>query len=142
MKILAVLGLAVLLGGCPKGGYHDAVVAEHDFTVGLAAVQQAELTEFQAGRIDAAEHQALESGIAILATAGQVLNQALTANAANTTLSADFQGVVNALQALLNSGVTGIKNAQSKQVLTVALQTINATLQNVGTLLAQAKGTS
>ena len=135
-RAFCTLVLSVFLCGCPKSAYHDAVVAEHDFTVGLAAVQQAEMTEFQSGRIDAVEHQKLEAGIGQLAQAGQVLNGALTTNAANTTILADFSGVTAALQALLDNGVLGVKNATSKQVLTVALQTINATLKNVGVLLA------
>ena len=136
MRILPVLLLAVALSGCPKTAYHDAVVAEHDFKLGVQSFQQAEMVEFQAGRIDAAEHQKLEGGIAQIGTAAQTLVTALQGGAVNTTVQQDFATVSAAVTTLLNDGVLGIKNPTSQALLKTLIQTIQAILANVGSLLS------
>jgi hypothetical protein len=137
MRIIATLVFAVVLIGCPaKGPYHDAVVAEHDFKTGVASFQQAEIKEFQAGRIDAATHQKLESGIEKVGLAGQTLVTALQSGAANATVQADFTTVSAALLDLLNNGVLGIKDPTSQALLKTIVQTAQAILSNVGSLLS------
>ena len=132
---VSILGAALLLGGCPKGAYHDAVVAEHSFTTSLNSFQQAEQTEFQAGRIDAGEHQKIEAGIGKAAQAAQVLVASLQSGAANSTVQQNFQTVISAVGDLLNNGVLGIKNAQSQATLAAALKVAQAVLNNVSSLI-------
>ncbi len=134
-----VLALAVTVwcAGCPKNAYHDAVVAEHDFKLGVQSFQQAEIQEFQSGRIDATEHQKIEGGVAQVGTAAQTLVASLQQGAANTTVQQNFATVSAALTALLNEGVLGIKNVTSQALLRTIIQTAQAILANVGTLLAQ-----
>jgi len=136
-KIATVLALALALSGCPHGAYHSAVVAEHDFTTGLKSFQQAEMIESQNGRIDATEHQKLEAGIEKVATAAQTLVTSLQGGVANTTVQQNFATVGAALNDLLDNGVLGVKNDQSKTLLKTLIQTVQAILANVGSLLAQ-----
>lgn len=140
-KIAIVLALALALSGCPKGAYHSAVVAEHDFTTGLKSFQQAEMIESQNGRIDAAEHQKLEAGIEKAAMAAQILVTSLQSGAANSTVQQNFATVGAALNDLLDNGVLGVKNDQSKLLLKTLIQTVQAILSNVGSLLTQPAAT-
>lgn len=137
ITFILALAVAAFCAGCPKGAYHDAVVAEHDFKLGVAAFQQAEIQEFQAGRIELVEHQKLEGEVERIGQAAQVLVSSLQSGASNTTIQANFSTVSAALTSLIDNGVLGIKNTQSQQLLKTLLQTVQAILANVGTLLAQ-----
>jgi hypothetical protein len=136
-KVAPILILALALSGCPSGAYHSAVVAEHDFKTSVQAFQQAEMVEFQAGRIDATEHQKIEAGIERIGTAAQTLVGSLQAGAANTTVQQNFATLSQAVTDLLNNGVLGIKNPQSQLLVKTVLQTAQAILANVSILLAQ-----
>lgn len=134
--ITATLALTFALSGCPSTQYHKAVVAEHDFKLAVQSFQQAEIVEFQSGRIDQDEHQRLEAAVEKVAHAGQTLTTSLQAGAMNTTVLQNFQTLSDALTDLQNSGVLGIKNPQSQQLLKVTVQTAQAILSNVATLLS------
>jgi len=137
MKLFAVLALsAVMMVGCPSSKYHDAVIAEHDFKLAVASFQQAEIQEHTAGRIDDAEHQKIEAAIEKVGNAGQTLVTSLQGGVANTTVQQNFATVGVALNNLLDTGVLGIKNANSQALLKTLIQTIKAILDNVGSLLA------
>lgn len=139
MKRLAVLAvplLAVCLAGCPKGPYHDAVVAEHDFKSAVQAFQQSELAEHTNGRIDTAEHERIEAGIEKVGLAAQVLVNSLQAGASNITVQQNFTTISNSLDSLVVSGVFGVKNAQSQNLLSTLVKAIQAILQNIGSLLS------
>lgn len=128
--------ISLFSSGCPSSSYHRAVVAEHDFKLAVQSFQQAEMTEYQSGRIDAVTHKQLEAGIEKVALAGQTLTTSLQQGANNTTVSQNFSSVSSALTDLMNNGVLGIKNDNSKRLLTVTIQTAQAILQNVQSLLA------
>jgi hypothetical protein len=134
--IAVVLMLGMFVAGCPKGAYHDAVVAEHDMKSGVAAFQQAEMQEYQAGRIDLATHQQLEAGVEKVGLAAQVLVSSLQAGAANTTVQQNFDTMGQAVNDLLANGVLGVKDTTSKQVLKTLIETIQAILKNIGSLLS------
>ena len=135
MKHLAVvLIMALALSGCPGTAYHKAVVAEHDFTTALKSFQQAEMVEAQSGRIDAIEHQKLEAGVETVANAAQVLVASLQSGAANATIEQNFATVSQALNDLMAAGI-GIKNPTSQALVKASLQTAQAILANVSTLL-------
>lgn len=138
---VAVLCLALTLAGCPQSTFHAATVAEHDFAVSVQSFQQAEMQEFQAGRIDAAEHQKLEAGIEKVGLAGQTLVTSLQAGAANTSVQQNFGTLSQAVNDLLSNGVIPVKNAQSQALIKAVLQTAQAILSNVSTLLAQSSTT-
>jgi hypothetical protein len=139
---MAVFGLAVMLWsamaiGCPKAtAYHDAVVAEHDFKLGVASFQQAEIKEFQASRIDAATHQKLEHGVEQVGIAAQVLVSSLQSGASNTTIQQNFATVGMALNSLVTDGVAGIKDPNTVALLTAIIKTAQDILSNVGSLLS------
>lgn len=136
-KVAPILILALALSGCPSTAYHSAVVAEHDFKTSVQAFQQAEMVEFQAGRIDATEHQKIEGGVERVGLAAQTLVSSLQQGAANTTVQQNFSTLSQAVTDLLNNGVLGIKNPQSQALVKAVLQTAQAILANVSTLLAQ-----
>jgi len=136
LACIAVFALAIAMTGCPKGPYHDAVVAEHDFTSALQAFQQAEMAEHTNGRIDQAEHQRLEGGIEKLALGAQNLVIALQKGSSNITIQQNFTTVSDLLNALVVDGVFGVKNAQSQNLLSTLIKTVQAILQNVGSLLS------
>jgi hypothetical protein len=134
--MLVVTLVAVLCVGCPSSAYHSAVVAEHDFSTALKSFQQAEILEFQNGRIDQVEHQKIEAGVEKVGLAAQVLVGSLQSGAANTTVQQNFATLSAAVADLMNSGVLGIKNAQSQQLVKLVLQTAQAILSNISSLLA------
>lgn len=137
MKLLLALVLALSFAGCAaRGPYHAAVIVEHDASSVVKAFQQAEMAEFQAGRISAAEHQKLEAGIEKVALAGVALNNALQAGvpASVTGSLATFTQAVSDLNA---SGVLGVKNQQSQAVLTTSINTLNAIIANLKGSLPQ-----
>lgn len=136
MKIFAVIALAVCLAGCPKSAYHSAVVGEHDFTTALQSFQQAELAEYTSGRIAQDEHQRIEGAVAQIATGTQVLVTALQSGATNVTVQQDFTTISNSLNALMVNGVFSVKNPQSQNLLAVLVKSIQAILQNVGSILS------
>src|SRR5258705_376026 len=115
LSVMFLFACMVALAGCPQSQYHSAVIAEHDFHLVVQSFQQAEMVEFQAGRIGADEHRQLEGGIEKVALAGQTLTTSLQQGAANTTVQQNFATVSTAVTDLLNNGVLGIKNTQSQQ---------------------------
>ncbi len=135
-KIVLLSALILPLSGCPSSAYHNAVVAEHDAKSVVQAFQQAVIIEHTAGRISDAENANIETHILQVATAGQTLTTALQQGASQTTVLADLQVLVDAVNSLNTGGVLGIKNAQSQAALTAALNAIKAVLANVQTLLS------
>jgi len=133
--VAVLLVVAVFSSGCPKGAYHGAVVAEHAFTSGLGAFQKAEIAEYQNGRISVEEHHKIEAGIEKIGTSGIILVNAMQSGAANPTISADLQLLIDSTTALMNDGVLGVKNPNSQAILKASLQTAQAVLSNVQTEL-------
>lgn len=142
LAVVLLIAVSVALGGCPKSAYHSAVVAEHDFKLGVASFQQAEMLEFQNGRISPEEHQRLEAGVEKVGLSASVLVGSLQSGAANTTVQQNFTTVSGAVGDLLNNGVLGIKNPTSQQLLRALLLTGQAILTNVGQLLAMPVSTT
>lgn len=139
MKLMAVLLLSITLwaSGCPpKGAYHDAVTAEHDFAQVVQHFQQAEIQEHTDGRIDDATHQKIEAGVEKVGLAAQTLVTSLQSGASNTTVKQNFDTVAAALNTLLDDGVLGIKNPNSVLLLKTLISTAQAILKNVGSLLS------
>jgi len=136
IAVLLVPILALYMAGCPQSAYHSAVVAEHDFSAALQAFQQAEMAEHTNGRIDQAEHQRLEAGIEKVALGALALVDSLQKGASNTTVQQNFTSISNLLNALVVDGVFGVKNPQSQNLLSTLIKTIQAILQNVGSLLS------
>jgi hypothetical protein len=137
MKRLVVFAMAVVLTGCPSNtAYHSAVVAEHDFATGVQAFQQAEIKEFQAGRIDGATHQKLERGVEQVGIAAQVLVTSLQNTASNTTVKQNFDTVATALSSLVTDGVAGIKDPTTVTLLTTLIKAAQDILSNVASILS------
>jgi predicted transcriptional regulator YheO len=136
LNFFAIPILVICLAGCPSTAYHSAVVAEHDFVTALQSFQQAELAEHTNGRIDLAEHQRIEAAVEKIATSTQVLVTALQAGANNVTVQQDFTAIGNAVNTLQVDGVFNVKNAQSQNLLATLVKSIQAILQNIGSILS------
>jgi hypothetical protein len=142
-RFIPVLIVAVVLTGCAaRGAYHNAVVIEHDTKTIVQAFQQAEMAEFNAGRIGADEHQKLEAGVEKVALAGQTVTVALQAQASQTTILGDVNILVQAVSDLGNNGVLGVKNPQSLAVLNTALNALKALISNLQTEVGAAQTTT
>jgi outer membrane lipoprotein SlyB len=130
-RLVLAIALTLPLAGCAaRGPYHAAVVVEHDASSVVQALQQAEITEFNAGRISASEHQTLEAGIQKVALAGVALNNALSAGVP-TSITGALNAFVQTVTDLNTSGVLSIKNQQSQQILTTSINTLKAIIANL-----------
>lgn len=137
--LFATLALSVfLLAGCPSN-YHTLVTLEHDFDSSVKALQAGSTAEFQAGNIDQPTNQAIEGVVLKLAQAGQQINTLLAQNASKQTIAAQAANISADLQSLLASGLAGVKNATTKQELTVLIQATQAIVANFTTELGSAK---
>lgn len=132
-RVLYVL-LFLLIAGCAaRGPYHAAVVINHDAVTITKAFQQAEISEFNAGRLSLEEHQKLEAGVEKVALAGQTVTMALQAQASQTTVLGDVGVLVQAVSYLGSNGVLGVHNPQSLAVLNTALNALKALIANLQT---------
>jgi len=132
MKKLPVLLLALVLCGCAAHGpYHAAVVVNHDARTITQTFQQVEIAEFNAGRISADEHRALEAGVEKVGLAGQSVTSALQQAGPQSDVLAKISVLVQAVSELNANGVLAVKNPTSKAALSVAIQGIQALLLNL-----------
>lgn len=128
--LLAAPALFFLMAfSCSK--YHTAVVVEHDFVTAVTAFQQGETALYQNGTVSQAEHVAIETKIAAVASAGQQLNSLLAANATPQAITTQIQLVVAAVSDLNTNGVLQIKNPSSQATLSTALKVISDIVANI-----------
>ena len=114
---------------------HQAVVAEHDFKVGVAAAQTIEINEFKAGNISPAFHQQFEQTILKVAQVGEQVTNDLAAGASNATIVSELSTIATSLQTLVSEGAIGIKNPTTQTNINTALQAAIALVQNLETAL-------
>jgi hypothetical protein len=129
--LLLLIPVMLLTQAFACNKYHTAVAIEHDFTIAVKAFQDGETALFQAGNISPAEHQLIESKIAQVAVVGQALNNLITANATQQSVSAEVKLLTAAITDLNNNGVFQVKNPQAQAQLKVALQAISDIVQNL-----------
>lgn len=115
--------------------YHTAVVVEHDFTIAVKAFQDGETNLFNTGQISQAEHQAIEAKVAQVAIVGQALNNLITTNATQQSVTAEMQLLTAAVADLNANGVFQVKNPQAQQSLKLALQAVQDIVANLGVAL-------
>lgn len=120
-------------------GYHNAVLAEHDFDLSVKAAQQIEEAEFQAGHLSASEHANFQTIILQIAQGGKGVANLLQANASKQTVISEISLVDNTIQQAIDSGAASIKNPTTKQNLTAALQAADAIVKNLETFVGGGK---
>lgn len=114
---------------------HQAVVAEHDFKVGVQAAQKIEINEFAAGNITPAFHQQFELTILHVGQIGEQVSRDLAAGASNATVVAELATIASSLQVLVSEGAVGVKNPTTQANINTALQAAIALVQNLETSL-------
>src|SRR5258706_8925747 len=93
MYAVLLLPILLIMAGCPKGAYHDAVVIEHDASATVKAYKKAVEMEYANGRITQIERANQEEYIEKIAIAGKKMNADLQAAAANVTITDDLNSL-------------------------------------------------
>lgn len=120
---------------------HNLILMEHDFKSSVAALQQAEVNEFQAGNVDAATHQQIQTIVLQLAQGGQQIAVLLQQNATKQTVLSEVNLINQSLQDLLANGVLHVKNPTTQANLRIMLQAIQDIVNNFSTALGSAPQT-
>jgi hypothetical protein len=139
IALLILSGCAKTTGvpGLPSGtntALAKVVQAESDVSAGVAAALQITTTLYSAGDLDKATASQIA---AVLATITAANGQAIALTKGLVTISASQAltlqtleaPITTALQNLVNSGLVGIKNANTKAAITASLSTLLVTLQ-------------
>jgi len=126
------LGVLLSFSGCAamhQGTVtHKVTVAQHNLLTVVAAFEDAEIAEYNAGFIPADVHLKIQQIVKQVALGGKDLDQALAANADATTIKAKIDVIYKLLDQLQTDGLTGVKNDKSKAVLELALNQIKTLL--------------
>ena len=130
MKKLLFIPLACLLmvtTGCPKGS-KSLATASDAISHGLADAQQAEEQGVTAGVVSPEADSTFKSDLAKVANAGLVLDNAIRANEAATTLSPKVNSFLDAFNTLDNQGLFGIKDPAVRLAISTALNGAEASI--------------
>ena len=114
---------------------HQAVIAEHDFKVGVQAAQNIEINEYKAGNIPQAFHVQFEQTILKVSQVGEQVSKDLAAGVSNATIATELTSIAASLQQLISEGAVGIKNPTTQTNVNTALQAAVALVQNLITAL-------
>ena len=134
-RLAAILMVSVLLMGFAC--QNKAAVASRDIATAVKAFQTAEISLHQqkdaAGilKISDAEHLVIQKYIKAVAISGKAANNCIRASSGPACADQGIQ----AAQDLLNHGLAGIKNEQSKQQLQIIAQSILLAWNNFKVLL-------
>jgi hypothetical protein len=130
--LVGVLFTFVLCSGfvCTGSQLHKATIAEHDFKTTVQGFQNAEIAEFQAGHIDAALHQQIQSWILQVAEGGLALTKLIQSSNGAGAL-AEVNNINVTIQTLLNQGVLQIKNPTTVTMLETALLAVQTVITQV-----------
>jgi hypothetical protein len=141
-KLLTIaLASTLALGGCAawRAGsvQHKVTVAQHNFLTVVTAFQDAEIAEHDQGFVPNDTHVTIQGIVKKVALAAKDLDEALIANADAATLKAKLTVIYGLLDQLQADGLTGIKNAEKKATLQLALNQIKTLLDLALTQVAQ-----
>jgi len=124
LACIAVFALAISMAGCPSSSVtHKIVIAQHDFRIGVQALQDAEIAvNNQPGQLIApALHVQMQAYIQKVALAGMDLDDALAKNVPVSTLQTKLTAIMDLLDVLNNQTLLGIKDANAKTTLQSAI---------------------
>ena len=124
LAIIATFALAVTLAGCPTNSVtHKIVIAQHDFRIGVQALQDAEIAvNNQPGMlISPSLHTQMQTYIQKVALAGMDLDDALSKNFPVSKLKTKLTSILDLLDVLNNQTLLGVKDANAKTTLESAI---------------------
>ena len=118
-KMLAVPLLALILMGaaCEDDKFRRASLAVNDFTIGLQAFQEAEIAAHNQGYVDHPTHRVIQEAVAKAAQASLVMTQAIRNTRNSPGAIGGIKAALDATQSLLDTGLAGVKNPQTKSQL-------------------------
>ena len=125
--VALVLVATMVLAACPSSTTQKVATISKDFAASVSAAQQAEITFYNAGKISADEHRAIETGFLQVSKVGPAIDAAVVAGNKAGILAALDSGI-SSLQTLIDSGVGNVKNADSKATLESLLLIAKSTL--------------
>lgn len=136
LPLVAVLAFILCSGFvCSSSQIHQATVAEHDFKIAVMGFQNVEIAEFQAGHIEAEYHQKIQGYILQVASGGAAITDLLAKSDKAGALQ-ELTSIDGIMQKLLSDGVLGVKNPTTKASLQIALQSVQAIITNIQTMLS------
>lgn len=132
-KLLPILLLSscLTLNGCgPMAGTltHKVTIAQHNFLQVVNGFEDAEIANYQDGKIPSNVHLTIQTIVNKIALAGKDLDQAVVSGANATTLQSKIAVIGSLLAQLETDGLTGIKNLTVKATLELALNQIKIVL--------------
>ena len=131
-----LIGLACLMmAGCNGTTAQKLSQASVAFSQALLTFQQGEQLAVSAGKISPAEDVAIQKELVSVGQAGLALNQAIRANETAPNVSAQLDAVIVAINSLIQNGVLGVKDANTKQELQVALTGAEAAIAVVASVV-------
>ncbi len=133
--VAIVLCITMLLAGCPPGTAQKLAQASDMFSKGLLTFQRGEQLAVQQGRISAAEDIRIQGALVRVGTAGLALNTAIRANKSALNVSTELNNVIDAVNSLIQDGVLGIKDANTKQELSLALTGAEAAIAVIASVV-------
>ena len=115
-KVMLVLPMLFLLLGaaCEDDKFKRASLAVNDFTIGLQAFQEAEIAARNAGFVDAPTHIKIQESVAKAAQASMVMTEAIRNTRNSPGAVGGIKAALDSTQSLLDTGLAGVKNPQTK----------------------------
>lgn len=136
MKLKSLALVAVLiLSGCNATTAQKLSQASDVFSKSLLTFEQGEQLAVQQGRISAAEDVKIQSALVRVGTAGLALNAGIRANESAPNVSTELNAVIDAVNTLIQDGVLGIKDANTKQELSLALTGAEAAIAVIASVV-------
>jgi hypothetical protein len=133
-KLLAVVML-LSMAACNASTAQKLSQASDVFSKALLTFQQGEQLAVQAGKISAQEDTVIQGALIQVGTAGQALNKAIRANESAPNVEAELNNVIDAVNSLIQSGVGGIKDVNTKQELNLALTGAEAAIAVIASVV-------
>jgi len=132
ITLLMLFMLSIVMAGCVKGtATHKVTVGQHTLREAVGAFQDVEIAEYNKGFVPQDVHLRIQALVKKVALVGVDLDNAAISGATATDLKTKFDTIYTLIDGLNTDGVLGVKNAKSKQVLEVALDSIRAIVDNI-----------
>lgn len=132
-KIILVLPLLLLLVAC-NDKFRQAAQAVNDYSIALSAFQEAEITAHSQGFVDDATHKSIQGAVVKLGQGGQALSTAIRTTKSTPGTVAAVNAALDASNTLINDGLAGVKNPQTKASLTALVLGLRAPLTLIASL--------
>jgi len=135
VALVLLLAIAVSAPSCSDSSLRQASVVINDFANSLEKVQDAEIIAHNQGFVSQSDHVAIQATIENLATYGQSAVTAIRVQKSKVGAIAAIDSALVEIDKLLNKGLLGVKNEQSKAGLTALILAVRGTLTTAKALL-------